>query len=148
MWTAAGAPSWGQQAARVGPWRSEQTHLAIEMPDRTGRRAVVEALRLSRSAPGLEQPAALPVGIPDLTPALEPRLSRREPFGRAGDTDQLLDNWRRWTAREGSLPLLVRTPLRFLDAPGRALSRLTGADKASLNPLKKRISFTWYVNLL
>jgi hypothetical protein len=41
-----------------------------------------------------------------------------------------------------------RTPLRFLDAPGRALSRLTGADKASLNPLKKRISFTWYVNLL
>jgi hypothetical protein len=144
LWMVAALPSWGQQTARVTSWRSEQ-HWERPTLDPGGLRPLAEVLRSSRPRPSL---AELLSNLPEPEPpGAQRQFSSREPFGLAAQAERLMLDLHGPAGSLRGLLGVARSALHMLDAPGRTLSRLTGADSASFNPLKKRVSFTWYVDL-
>jgi hypothetical protein len=138
-------PSWGQQTLRVTRWRSEN-HLVGASPAPRELRPLAEVLRSSRPDLRLE---ALLSSLPRperLAPGSQHPFPGREPFGLAAQADRLIGDLHGPAASPRGLLRVAWSALRALDAPGNALCRLTGADRASFNPLKKRISLTWYVD--
>lgn len=139
-------PSWGQQTVRVTPRQSEN-HRAGASPEPGELRPLAEVLRSSRPAPDLaELLSSLP--RPERLAARAQRPSpSREPFGLAAQAERLIRDLHGPSGSPRGLLGVARFALHALNAPGRALCRLTGADRAAFNPLKKRVSFAWYVDL-
>ena len=73
-------------------------------------------------------------------------LSGREPHAGGSLTQMLLEQFTRPGRRRDHLFHMANTASRLVDAPNRALCRLTGADRAHINLSKKRVSFTWFVS--
>jgi hypothetical protein len=145
LWMVIASPSWGQQTVHVTHWRSED-HRGDATPEAGGLRPLAEVLRSSRAGSSLE---GLLSGLPrpeHLAPGAPRRWAGREPFGLAAQAERLMGDLYDPAGAPRGLMRAARFTLHALDAPGRALSRLTGADRASINPFKKRVSFTWYVD--
>jgi hypothetical protein len=145
LWTVVALPAWGQQTAHMFPWRSEH-HGEGATREAGGPRPLAEVMRSSRPDSSLEGSLS---GLPRserLAPGAARRWLGREPFGLAAQAERLMGNLYDPAGSPRGLVRATRFALHALDAPGRALSRLTGADRASFNPFKKRVSFTWYVD--
>jgi hypothetical protein len=146
LWMVVALPSWGQQAFHASLWRSDH-YRAGAAPEAGGLRPLAEVLRSSRPDPGLDGLLSGFPGSEQLASGFRRRPPGRELFGLAAHAEELLRDLQDPGGSPRGLLGMAQSTLRALDAPGRALSRLTGADRASLNPFRKRISFTWYVDL-
>jgi hypothetical protein len=146
LWTVAALPSWGQEAVRVISWPSER-HLERLTLDPGGLRPLSELLRASRPHPSLAELLSNLPGPKGLAPGSPRPFSSRTSFGLTAQAEGFI---RVLHVPAGSLRGLLgvtRSALHLIDAPGRTLSHITGADSAAFNPLKKRVSFTWFVDL-
>jgi len=146
LWAVVALPSWGQQIGHGTHWQSD-FHREGAVLEAGGMRPLAEVLRSSRPDPGLD---GLLSGLPrseHLASGASRRPRIRELFGLAAHAEGLLGELRDADGSRRGLLGVARSALHALDAPGRVLSHLTGADSASFNPFRKRISFTWYVDL-
>jgi hypothetical protein len=146
LWAAVALPSWAQQTAHVTLWRSDH-HREGAAPEAGGLRPLAEVLRSSRPDPALDGLLSALPGSEHLASGTSRRPRIRELFGLAAHAEGLLGDLRDADGSRRGLLGVARSALHALDAPGRVLSHLTGADSAAFNPFRKRISFTWYVDL-
>jgi hypothetical protein len=73
-------------------------------------------------------------------------LTDREQLAFTDAAHALLDRLTRSGGRFSALFRTAHSAARLVDAPNRALRRLTGADRAHLNIRRRRVSFTWLVS--
>jgi hypothetical protein len=140
LWAWSNHPSWAQHPEPAGGETRSGTQRSVY-------RTLSEAVRSAR--PRLRLAAMETVGS---TAPQEPfgpsqQLSDREQLAADSAAQALVEQLTRPGPRRSALLRTARTAARLIDAPNRALCRLTGADRARLDLGRKRVSFTWFVSI-
>jgi hypothetical protein len=73
-------------------------------------------------------------------------ISDREQLALSSAANDLLDRLASSGGRQRGVVRTLRAAARIADTPNRALCLLTGADRARLDLLKRRVSLTWFVS--
>ncbi len=141
LWISLNVAAWAQQPT---PPAAVETRAGSP---RGVFRTVAAALHASRPRLRLAQmetvgAAARPDGL-----SVSPSISDREQLAADSAAHAILDHLTRSGGRASALARTARKAARLIDAPNRALTRLTGADRARLDFARKRVSFTWFVSI-
>lgn len=105
------------------------------------------ARTLSTREPGLRLTRMEHVGSKATAEGFIPgeSVSDRQQLALSSAANDLVERLAQSGGRQRGVFRAMRVAARIADTPNRALCMLTGADRARLDLLKRRVSLTWFV---